>query len=265
MKVRFCLTLFCTGLQALVFSARAQNNQIKTHCAGEMRQVMHQNNTSAHVSLDSLLQKPNLIAIGPLEGLKGEITVINSVPYITRVKGVTAETVHDSSAKAAFLVYATVADWEEFVIPSFVKDMVTLEEFVRIKAKEQRYDFKEPIPFLIKGTIESALVHVVNKTDNQPHTPEEHDKIKIYFEPGSTEAEMAGFYSTKHKGIFTHHDSFIHVHLVTADKKLSGHVDRLKIVPGKAKLLLPKWPESQRKKEFKINTGTKKPYKPPVY
>ncbi len=246
------LVLAC--LQGPILGAFGQKNNITVHCAGEMRQVMHHNNLSAHASLDSLLQKPNMYAIGPLEGLQGEVTVLNSKPYITKAKGVSAETTHDSTAKAAFLVYAHVPAWEEFAIPTFVKDMVSLEDFVKQKAKEQRFDFKGPIPFLVKGKVATSRIHIVNKTGNEAHTPEDHDKIKIYFQPSNTEVNMAGFYSTKHKGIFTHHDSFIHVHLVTADEKLSGHLDAVSFVPGKATLLLPDWPKQQRKREVNLKS-----------
>jgi acetolactate decarboxylase len=266
MKARLIIGLLVAGLQGPFYGLCAQQKEIIVHTAGEMRQVMHQNDLSAHASLDTILKKPYIIALGPLEGLQGEITVINSKNYITKAKGVSAQTYQDTTAKAAFLVYSQVPEWEEFVIPSFVKDIPSLENFITQKAKEQRYNFNGPIPFRISGKVASALIHVVNKTDDAPHTREDHDKIKVYFEPANAEVEMAGFYSTKHKGVFTHHDSFVHIHLVTADEMLSGHVDNIKFLPAKAKLLLPKWPESQRKREFKFtNSGSKKPFKQPKH
>jgi hypothetical protein len=52
------------------------------------------------------------------------------------------------------------------------------------------------------------------------------------------DAEIIGFFSTEHKGVFTHHDSFLHMHLITKDESKMGHLDELKI--GKMKLYLPK-------------------------
>jgi acetolactate decarboxylase len=60
------------------------------------------------------------------------------------------------------------------------------------------------------------------------------------------EVEVSGFYSDKHAGIFTHHDSSVHMHLLTGDRKLSGHLDR--ITPGeKMRLSLPKLEEKTRR------------------
>lgn len=36
---------------------------------------------------------------------------------------------------------------------------------------------------------------------------------------------MVGYFSTSHQGEFTHHDSFTHIHLITADRKVMGHLD----------------------------------------
>jgi acetolactate decarboxylase len=50
--------------------------------------------------------------------------------------------------------------------------------------------------------------------------------------------EVVGFFSTEHKGIFTHHDSFLHMHLISSDEKEMGHLDELEI--ESMKLYLPK-------------------------
>jgi acetolactate decarboxylase len=52
-------------------------------------------------------------------------------------------------------------------------------------------------------------------------------------------AEVLGFFSTRHQTIFTHHDSFLHMHLITTDKKWMGHLDELTINPQKISLLIP--------------------------
>jgi acetolactate decarboxylase len=41
------------------------------------------------------------------------------------------------------------------------------------------------------------------------------------------EVDMIGFFSTRHKGVFTHHDSNVHMHLITSDKKTMGHLDEV--------------------------------------
>jgi acetolactate decarboxylase len=52
------------------------------------------------------------------------------------------------------------------------------------------------------------------------------------------EVELIGVFSTGHQAVFTHHGSNIHVHLVTADGRLMGHLDRLRMDPARMRLEL---------------------------
>jgi len=47
------------------------------------------------------------------------------------------------------------------------------------------------------------------------------------------------FYSTRHRGIFTHHDTYLHLHLLSADKQKMGHVDGLRFDPKHMRIFLP--------------------------
>ena len=70
---------------------------------------------------------------------------------------------------------------------------------------------------------------------SQPPDPK-HELLSAW---ESETAEFSGFFSTEHQGVFTHHDSFVHIHLITPDKKRMGHVDYFRIKKGTAKLFLP--------------------------
>jgi acetolactate decarboxylase len=48
-----------------------------------------------------------------------------------------------------------------------------------------------------------------------------------------------GFFSTEHKAIFTHHDTFLHMHLITTDRQKMGHLDEVFLKKGTIKLYLP--------------------------
>ncbi|MBC7921448.1 MAG: hypothetical protein H7Z75_10225 [Ferruginibacter sp.] len=54
--------------------------------AGEMRNVMQKGDLRAYISLDSLADKPHLYALEPVEGLQGEIIILDSKPAISSVK-----------------------------------------------------------------------------------------------------------------------------------------------------------------------------------
>jgi acetolactate decarboxylase len=53
-----------------------------------------------------------------------------------------------------------------------------------------------------------------------------------------SQATVVGFYSTRHRGVFTPSDSNTHIHFQTPDNSQSGHVEKLKI-GGEATLCLP--------------------------
>ena len=53
------------------------------------------------------------------------------------------------------------------------------------------------------------------------------------------QADIIGFFSTKHQAIFTHHDTFLHMHLITVDRKKMGHLDEALFKKGTISLFLP--------------------------
>ena len=69
-------------------------------------------------------------------------------------------------------------------------------------------------------------------------SPDEAHQGQTNYNIANENAEIIGFFSTEHKGVFTHHDSFLHMHLITKDESKMGHLDELEI--GEMKLYLPK-------------------------
>jgi hypothetical protein len=53
---------------------------------GEMRKVMHQGDLTGHVDLRSLANRPHLYAVGPLEGLRGEVTIWDGKASLATLK-----------------------------------------------------------------------------------------------------------------------------------------------------------------------------------
>ena len=50
--------------------------------------------------------------------------------------------------------------------------------------------------------------------------------------------KIIGFFSTEHKGIINHHDSNVHMHLITDDEKVMGHLAAIKLLPGKTEFYI---------------------------
>ncbi len=206
--------------------------------AGAMRNVHQQGDLAAYLDTASLRGLKGLYALGPVEGLKGEITIFDGKPAVSTVRdGMPA--VGEGWPKACFLVYAQMERWQTVGLPKGVESLEHLQVFVRKSAKQAGLDTDKSFPFLLTGAPKRVTYHIVWKTDGLPHTKELHAKAKRPFEVTEREVQMVGFYSDKHHGVFTHHDTDIHVHARTTDGKDAGHVDAAELVPGMT-LHLPK-------------------------
>lgn len=69
-------------------------------------------------------------------------------------------------------------------------------------------------------------------------SPKEAHQSQMNYELKNEDVEIIGFFSTEHQGIFTHHDSYLHMHLITKDIKKMGHLDEITF--GDMTLYLPK-------------------------
>lgn len=72
---------------------------------GSQKQIFVSGKAASVVSLEDLAGRKGLYAMGPVEGLDGEITIFDSKPYITKVRG--SESTMDNTLKhgAFFLVW----------------------------------------------------------------------------------------------------------------------------------------------------------------
>ena len=97
--------------------------------------------------------------------------------------------------------------------------------------------------FRLTGTVETAKIHIVNlPKGSKVSSPDEAHKGQTDFPLTDEQAEIVGFFSTEHKAIFTHHDTYLHMHLITTDRQKMGHLDELLLKKGTVKLYLPMKP-----------------------
>ena len=106
-------------------------------------------------------------------------------------------------------------------------------------ASELGIDVTQPFPFLIYATPERATFHVLDKRDGLTHTPELHEKAKVRFVLQREPVEVIGFYSNRHRGIFTPADVSVHMHVRSADGRMSGHLEKIQLQRG-ATLAVPR-------------------------
>jgi acetolactate decarboxylase len=200
--------------------------------AGAQRNVIQGGDLSAHVELSKLRKLRHLYAVGPLEGLVGEVTIIARRPYIAKVVRKQLVVTEDWAVGACFLAYADVPSWRRFRLPKGVSNLGELEAALPRIARAAGIDTLKPFPFLIEGQATSVVFHILNRTDDRPHDEERHEAIKVRYEQKDTWGRAIGFYSENHCGVFIPKGKRVHVHFVDDDAVASGHVDEITFGPN---------------------------------
>lgn len=201
---------------------------VEVEYVGALRSIMHEGDISSKISLTDLKDHDHLYAIGAFENLKGEIQVFDGHPLNSFVEDETVKI--DSSFKnnASLLVYASIPEWTEIIIPAAVASYRDLESYISTTAKNYGIDMSSPFPFLIKGKVKKITSHVIDWVDGDTvHSHQKHMESGIQSRFKDQEVEIIGFYSNWHKTIFTHMSTFMHLHFKTADKSYAGHIDDL--------------------------------------
>ena len=217
--------------------AWAQGKAFEVKWVGASRDVTR-GDLTPKISLESLRQLRNLYAIGPPEALRGEITIVDSHPSVSTVENGRIITDHSFRHRALFLVWAEVPGWHEIPVPRTVSTYRDVETFVAGVARGTGLDITRPLPFRLRGSVARLNFHIFNKRDDAPHSPDAHERIKARFAMEDVVAEMLGFWSDKHEGIFIPSGRSAHIHFRTADSTVTGHVDDLELRSGSV-LALP--------------------------
>jgi acetolactate decarboxylase len=204
--------------------------------AGAMMNVLRKGELAGTINLDTISNKEHLYGIGPVEYLKGELMILDGRSFQSTVAANGAVTVKETFAtKAPFFVYANVDKWNELALPDSVRTIPQLESFLDQSTKSH----SRPFAFRLTATFEKAELHVMNLPPGTAvHSPEDARKNQLTVKLKKQAAELLGFFSTEHQAVFTHHDSFVHIHILTADKKQMGHLETMEIRKGTAKLFI---------------------------
>ncbi|WP_282043298.1 acetolactate decarboxylase [Winogradskyella flava] len=206
--------------------------------SGALRTIMS-GNIQPVISLDTLSKMKNLYALGAVGNLKGEIQLFNSVPFNSFVIDSSLQIKNDYALKASLLVYAEIKAWESFEIKNCTTKSDLEEQIFKI-ATEYNIDTIKPFPFLLEGNVKSLDWHVINWKDGDTiHNHKKHKESGLNGTLQNKDVKIIGFYSTKHKAIFTHHTTNMHMHFKTEDDAIAGHIDDL-LLNNSITLKLPK-------------------------
>ena len=234
MKVK----LLSIPLIILCFNALVEGQCLtgKVHITGEMRNVMWKGKLEGNIYLDTIENKSNVVGLGPLEYLGGEIIVMDGKSYKSIVMSDSSmEVVETFNMKAPFFAHANISNWSEELLDVDIQTIQQLESFLDNKLSGS----SQPFMFKLAGFVKEATIHVVNlPVGAKVSSPNDAHKGQVKYQMEYQEAEIVGFFSKEHKGIFTHHDTYLHLHLMTKDKQMMGHLDELSIEKGKMRLFL---------------------------
>ncbi len=229
--------LSLTILTLINCSTKAQQTTRQVKIVGQMKNVMWKGQLNGNINLDTIANKTNLYGLGPVEYLAGEILIVDGKSYKSTVTSDTTMKVEETyDIKAPFFGYANLSKWTQQTLPDSVQTIQQLETYIDKVTKNS------PRPFMFKltGTVEQATIHVVNlPKGSKVSSPEEAHKGQKNYELQNEQADIIGFFSTEHKAIFTHHDTFLHMHLMTTNKQKMGHLDKVLFKKGTMKLYLP--------------------------
>lgn len=219
---------------SLLIVCQQNTRQPKVEVTGAMKNVMWNGELESSISFDTL-EKDNLYGLGPLSFLQGEILVNDGKVYVSRVISDAEMSIEvNTEVGAPFFVHAYVNNWSEVELPDSIKTINEIEEYLNQESKM----FSCPFPFKLSGKVKKASIHIQNlPPGSKVSSPVEAHVGQTNYDLQDEEVQIIGFYSTEHKGIFTHHDSNIHMHLITSDEKKMGHLDDVLI--DQMKLYLP--------------------------
>lgn len=220
---------------SLIYAQKPKPSVIVT---GAMKNVMWNGQLKGTIQLDTIADRQHLYGIGPLEGLQGEIMILDGKCYTSYVTSPTEmKVVENYRVKAPFFVHGYADEWKEIRLPDNVVNLKDLESYFGEAAKSSQ----KPFVFKITGVADEASIHVVNLPEGAVvKNPDDAHKGQVNYIIDDEEVIIVGFYSRNHQSVFTHHDTYMHLHLITKDKARMGHVDELKFKKGAVKLYLPK-------------------------
>jgi acetolactate decarboxylase len=217
------ITLFLIGCR----TDKKTTDYNDANIVGAMKDVMWKGQLHSKIDLDTIQNKVGLYGLGPESYLTGELLILDGTGYVSRVRTDSTMTVIKTlEATAPFFVYAQVNEWYPVDLPLEVKSILDLESFI----DQKTIDAKRPFAFKLEGSFSDCTIHVQNLPEgSKVSSPQEAHKGQVNYSINNGKASIIGFFSTEHQGIFTHHDSFLHMHLITENHDMMGHLDSLKI------------------------------------
>lgn len=191
---------------------------------GSMKEVS-EDGGAAKVNLAELKTTKHLYALGPLAKLRGEIVVWDSQPYEARAHAGNIQVKSDWNESAALLVWSSVPKWRKTRVPPSVMSRKGLESWLHSMSGALQSPLQSQYPFLLRGKFLHINWHIINvKDDGSPLSAEKLVSQQYHGDAANVRADILGFYSPDHQGIFIPEGQRTHLH-VKVGSALVAHVD----------------------------------------
>lgn len=234
MKKPYQLALLFLAITALSCNSKhsksnssKQPSQNDLTIVGAMKNVMWKGELGPSINLDTVSNTKGLYGLGPESYLRGELLINNGKSYVSKVTSDSTMIVQQRfDISAPFFVYANITKWSTIKVPQQIKDIKDLERFIIDTTKM----YKKPFGFTLSGTVSNATIHIQNLPKGMTvSSPQEAHQGQVNYNLQNKAVDIVGFFSREHQGVFTHHDSYVHMHLITKDETQMGHLDALEI------------------------------------
>ncbi len=208
---------------------------------GTLREALRDGQDQARVAVAEVARK-GVYALGALEDLRGEITVVDGEVWISEGHAERPSTTRGltTDASATVLFAAEVHSWRAIVVETDV-DPSELDAYIAQQARSLGIDTSRPFPFLIEGGLRHLDMHVLagECPIRARMLGEEMSSPAYQLHSPSVEGRLVGMYAADSSGILCHMGSSTHVHvLLDQDGGLTGHAETVGLAAG-AVLELP--------------------------
>ncbi|TWU40125.1 Alpha-acetolactate decarboxylase [Novipirellula aureliae] len=216
---------------------------------GTMHEAIGMQQHQGRVQLIDLVKQPHFYAVAALEGLAGEVTILDNKVVITGVGSngqLTPISNVDGDRQATMLAGAYVPSWTRHSVLDNVapKDF---DQWIASSALAAGVDTDKPFIFSLEGQFTDVSLHVIHGAC-PIHARVQ--KIELPKEQQPFESELkkvagtiVGIYAKDAVGNLTHPATSTHAHLLYKDKTtgklLTGHIEKIGLAEGTV-LMLPR-------------------------
>jgi acetolactate decarboxylase len=206
---------------------------------GDLRQI-GQGALVGTIALKDLTAMPDIYGLGMINGLQGELLVLDGKAYLGQTGRVLSATDLGASSMVAFGAFATVPHWDSIPLPDEVRSFKDLAAFIATSLSDRKFDPAKPTPFRLTAKAIGLRWFVVGGMGNLQPSPR--DSFYRQIVRGGLDdvvLEAYGFHSTAHRGIYTNPVSDIHMHFRTTDGTFVAHLDDEIVLQPGGQLLVP--------------------------